>query len=201
MRRIKRSLIYSSLCLLALGCTSRSRTLPEFPSAPSREAFEGFRWETVEGKELMFWAQRNEVIHVMVDDAKAEAGIVDDGDREAFFLTVIKVFPLPSGEIEELLSVLRQTPEWDPTVSCGFRQVRSSREGVTRYVLEPTGASAEKIQELSTEEPIPSTCGGWGVGNSGMRYFKIHDSHPKQVLFVEIGQDAPLFDEQSIVLK
>ena len=78
----------------------------------------------------MFWAQRNEVIHVMVDDAKAEAGIVDDGDREAFFLTVIKVFPLPSGEIEELLSVLRQTPEWDPTVSCGFRQVRSSREAL-----------------------------------------------------------------------
>lgn len=50
------------------------------------------------------------------------------------------------------------------------------------------------------EEPVPSTCSGWGVGNSGMRYFEVQDSHPDRAVFVEIGQDAPLFDESSICL-
>ena len=33
---------------------------------------------------------------------------------------------------------------------------------------------------------------------SGSRYFEIHENHPDKAVFVEIGQDAPLFDENSI---
>lgn len=47
-------------------------------------------------------------------------------------------------------------------------------------------------------EPVPAPCNGWGVGNSGKRYFEIHDSNPDKAIFIEIGQDAPLFDENSI---
>ena len=50
------------------------------------------------------------------------------------------------------------------------------------------------------QEPVPSTCNGWGTGNSGMRYFEIYDNAPDKAVFVEIGQDAPLFDENSIEL-
>lgn len=59
---------------------------------------------------------------------------------------------------------------------------------------------SEEIDSLSTLEPIPSTCNGWGIGNSGIHYFEIYDICPNKVLFVKIGQDAPLFDEESIVL-
>jgi hypothetical protein len=51
------------------------------------------------------------------------------------------------------------------------------------------------------EEPVPSTCTIWGSGNSGIRYFEIHDTNKKVALFIEVGQEAPLFDEQTIVVK
>lgn len=84
--------------------------------------------------------------------------------------------------------------------TCAFEEGKSNRKGVKRYSLVPTGDYAKKIQELSSQEPIPTTCNGWGMGNSGIRYFEIHDSHPDKAIFLEIGQDAPLFDEQSIIL-
>lgn len=65
-------------------------------------------------------------------------------------------------------------------------------------MLTPSGEYARKMEQVMKEEPVPSTCNGWGVGNSGMRYFEVHDSHPDKAIFVEIGQDAPLFDENSI---
>ena len=62
----------------------------------------------------------------------------------------------------------------------------------------PDGEYATRINEWMQKEPVPVTCNGWGVGNSGNRYFEVHDSRPDKALFVEIGQDAPLFDENSI---
>ena len=53
---------------------------------------------------------------------------------------------------------------------------------------------------MKKQEPVPSTCNGWGTGNSGMRYFEIYDNVPDKAVFMEIGQDAPLFDENSIEL-
>lgn len=47
---------------------------------------------------------------------------------------------------------------------------------------------------------MPFTCHGWGVGNSGARYFEVFHTHPQKAVFVEVGQDMPLFDEQSIQL-
>ena len=84
--------------------------------------------------------------------------------------------------------------------SCQFKEVKSGREGVKRYLLVPAGSYAAEVDKQMKEEPVPSTCSGWGVGNSGMRYFEVQDSHPDRAVFIEIGQDAPLFDESSICL-
>ncbi len=81
-----------------------------------------------------------------------------------------------------------------------MQEVASGRRGVRRFELRPAGACAEEFRRRSAGEPVPATCSGWGVGNSGMRYFELHANAPGRALFVEIGQDAPLFDEQSIVL-
>lgn len=74
-------------------------------------------------------------------------------------------------------------------------------QGSDRYVLVPTGDYADRFEAaMEAKEAIPSTCNGWGVGNSGRRYFEIHDSHPDKAIFMEIGQEQPLFDPESIVL-
>lgn len=89
---------------------------------------------------------------------------------------------------------------WADSLTCDFREVKSNRAGVTRYILEPTGKSAKKLADRGQHEPVPFTCYGWGVGNSGARYFEVFHTHPQKAVFVEVGQDMPLFDEQSIQL-
>lgn len=57
---------------------------------------------------MKFWAQRNEIIHMTVN-AWGEAGIVDGSySKEASFQIKMKVFPLPSQNINDLLSLLKE---------------------------------------------------------------------------------------------
>ena len=109
-------------------------------------------------------------------------------------------FPQPSQNREEHLPLLKQSPGWDTAITCAFREINAGRKGVQRYVLELSGPCGESFFKESEKEPIPLTSCGWWICNSGMRYFEIHESHPDKAIFVEIGQEAPLFDEQSIVL-
>ena len=165
---------------------------------PSRKAYEGFEWERVTGAGLSFWAQHNPDIRVMADLSLPGAVVVRNGDTAP--MKVIQVFELKNRSIEDVLPLLQKEEGWDASQSCQFKEVKSGREGVKRYQLVPAGSYAAEVDKQMKEEPVPSTCSGWGVGNSGMRYFEVQDSHPDRAVFVEIGQDAPLFDESSISL-
>lgn len=65
----------------------------------------------------------------------------------------------------------------------------------------PAGAYGDSIDAQMMMTPVPSTCSGWGIGNSGMRYFETFAKSPGRILFVNIGQEQPLFDEASIKLQ
>lgn len=168
-----------------------------FPESPSREPYEGFTWDIVSGAGLRFWAQAGEHIKVVPDLSLPGAVIVKDSSSAP--AVAMKVFSLCNSSVDDVIPQLKSMPGWDSGWECAFREVESGREGVSRYVLEPAGEYGEYIDSLKKVEPVPSTCNGWGTGNSGMRYFEVHDSHPDKALFVEIGQDAPLFDETCIV--
>lgn len=190
------------LCVVLFPCchpNGPGHAGPAFPDRPSREADEGFRWEIVSGAGLKFWAQHNAHIRIVTDEnipgARIERTDGTPGGR-----TVMRLFPLENGKIEDVLQTLRTASGRDAPIACSFREAESGRTGVKRYILVPSGKETEAFDRNSPLEPIPSTCGGWGVGNSGMRYFEIHDNKPDIALFVEIGQEAPLFDERSIVL-
>lgn len=87
---------------------------------------------------------------------------------------------------------------WIDSEECEFKEVESGRVGVTRYVLQLTGRSAERFAAKSKHKPVPYTCGGWGLGSEGMRYFEIFSSHPDKVIYVEENYDAGFIDEKSI---
>lgn len=189
------------LIAMAVACRNgkQTETYPVFPEEPSRTAYEGFTWEKISGAGIQLWAQRNPNIHIVLDEG-SQCAFVERGGEQPSRWMVIKVFTLKDKNIDDVLRQLQQSPEWDMSQTCAFEEGKSNRKGVKRYNLVPTGDYAKKIQELSSQEPIPTTCNGWGMGNSGIRYFEIHDSHPDKAIFLEIGQDAPLFDEQSIIL-
>lgn len=163
---------------------------------PSRAPYEGFQWMQVKGCGLSFWAQQNDQIRIMVDPAIPGVVMVREGDAVPH--RVMQLFSLKNRSINDVINSLRQQPGWDETQTCAFKEIKSPRSGVHRYVLIPSGDYACKMEQVMKQEPVPSTCNGWGTGNSGMRYFEVHDSHPDKAIFVEIGQDAPLFDENSI---
>lgn len=168
----------------------------ESQAAPARAPYDGFQWERIEGAGLHFWAQRNDAIRVLVDPTLPGAVMVRDGDTTP--RRIMQLFKLKNGTIDDVLAQLQQQDGWNQQETCRFQEIESKRPHVRCYVLVPTGAYEESLRSQMKNEPVPSTCNGWGVGNSGTRYFEIHDTCPDTALFVEIGQDAPLFDEQSI---
>lgn len=195
---MKAFIIHILLGLALNGCDNASKA-PSFPEKPGREAYEGFTWEIIEKDGLKFWAQKNPKMEVRTNPSIPGAEIVWH-DHPASNRTVMHLFHLPNGQIDDLLQVLPLDSCWKEPVDCKFQEIPSSRDGVKRYILQPDGKDAALFKEKSAREPIPTTCNGWGTGNSGRRYFEIHANYPQLALFVEVGQDAPLFDENSIII-
>lgn len=170
--------------------------MTEIP-APSRQAYEGFVWKEITGAGLKLWAQENGQIQLMADTALP--GFVIKRKDLPGSQPVIQVFDLPHRNIDDALETLERSADWNPCETCRFKEIPSKRKGVRRFILLPDGRYAQKMDSLMLSEPLPSPCNGWGVGNSGQRFFEIHDNHPDKAIFMEIGQDAPLFDENSVV--
>jgi len=169
---------------------------------PKREAYAGFVWEKVSGAGIEFWAQRSKDISVGISETLPGAFIEKqvDGSPVALGL-VIQVFHLKNQKIEDVFEVLQYDENWKQSDKCVFHKIACNRKGVTRYELRPSGESLAAYQKQTEEGPVSHTCAIWGSGNSGIRYFEIHESNKNKAIFVEVGQEAPLFDEESIVVK
>lgn len=163
-----------------------------------RTAYEGFEWRKLTGAGIRLMAQKSEKIRLLVDGQLPGIVMVRDGDVKPHRL--IQVFSIKGNDINDVIGQLEKTDGWDKAQPGVFKQVESERKGVRRYVMIPDGEYATETNRQMKSEPVASTCNGWGVGNSGYRYFEMYDSNPGKVVFVEIGQDAPLFDESSIEL-
>ena len=169
---------------------------------PKREAYAGFVWEKVSGAGIEFWAQRSKDISVGISETLPGAFIEKqvDGSPVALGL-VIQVFHLKNQKIEDVFEVLQYDENWKQSDKCVFHKIACNRKGVTRYELRPSGESLAAYQKQTEEGPVSHTCAIWGSGNSGIRYFEIHESNKNKAIFVEVGQEAPLFDEESIIVK
>lgn len=172
--------------------------------APSRKAEKGFKWKEINGAGLRFFAQCCDTVSAVTDASVPGVRIERTrGGKKEYSEPVIRVFTIDANFIESLLPQLRKSPRlpeasWLDSEDCEFKEVESGRVGVTRYVLQLTGRSAKLLAEKSKRKPVPYTCGGWGLGSTGMRYFEVFSSHPDKVVFVEEGNDSALIDENSI---
>ena len=195
--------IATCLCLITLtACWGYDDgKYPVFPEQPTQKALPGFQWETVSGAGLQFWAQRDSLTCVVTDGLLEAAFVKRTNYASPSGRPVISIFHIQDGDIDDVLDQLKESTGWKSEETCKFKEEEGTRKGVTRYVLVPTGDYADRIEAaMANGEAIPSTCNGWGMGNSGRRYFEIHDNCPDKAIFVEIGQEKPLFDPESIVL-
>ncbi|MEP6567949.1 MAG: hypothetical protein ABJB10_22660, partial [Mesorhizobium sp.] len=62
-----------------------------------------------------------------------------------------------------------------------------------------TAAYIKELKALANPDEVGELpCGEWGEAPDGIQYFEVQSSEPGKLLFVRVGQDEPLFDEQTL---
>lgn len=184
--------MFITACALLAACTSGTYQ-------SDRKPYDGFRWEHISGAGLDLWAQSSDRLRIVTDNTLPGAVLVNGAGLRLD--TILRVFQ-PNGALpDSLIALLRRQPGWDESQTAVLKEITSPWKGRRRYVIVPAGAYGDSIDAQMMMTPVPSTCSGWGIGNSGMRYFETFAKSPGRILFVNIGQEQPLFDEASIKLQ
>lgn len=203
---------------LALLTASLMLAAPPAPAAdkpPSRAADKGCAWQHLSDASLGLaaWVQHCDFGFRKIDLVAKNNTIVEryfnkdgspyPGEPDA----VIHVFDLREGETPEAgiqRIFVEQTQDKTLTSQCVVKPYNDSSTpaGIVRFVMVPNAAYQKTIDARppSTDIPDPS-CGEWGEGPDGVSYFEAQPSrNARKVLFVLVGQEAPLFDEDTLRL-
>ena len=177
------------------------------PPRPDRVPYAGFEWELLAGAGIMFWAQQSEHIRIGISETLPGAFVerIENGKPVALSVA-IQIFDLPDERIEDALATLQNLDTTGELKHCAFVRVDEDPGAhnwpthARRYRLEPFSEAFDALQREMADGPVTHSCGGWGQANSGIRYFEVQQGRPDKALFIEIGQEAPLFDADGIVL-
>lgn len=201
----------TTLAKLALGAALTLQmlgllTLPALAQTgePSRPAIEGCVWE--QRIDLLIglgaWVQRCDFGFRQIDlffDIGSLAVKYSDGGEPDPLVHVLDLLPGESPEV-----ALRRLFE------AGTEPAIAARCEVAPFTLSPAPGGAERFtfvpdasyqSELdaaaNSDEVGEPPCGEWGAMPDGIQYFEVQQDAPR-LLFVRIGQEAPLFDEQTL---
>jgi hypothetical protein len=175
---------------------------------PSRPAFKGCAWEKLADPKvgLEAWVQRCDYGFRKVDFFFKGASVLirySDGGEPDPLIDVLDLLPVESPEAGITRLFAAQT---DPAVAkrCVLAPYKGGKlpAGVKRFSFVPGAAYAKELAKTARPDEIPDPpCGAWGESADGIQYFEAQPgSGARKVLFVRIGQDEPLFDEQTLRL-
>lgn len=173
-----------------------------FALAPSRPPVKGCAWEQVSDKSLGFEAsvQRCDYgfrkIDFFIKGHSLYIRYSDGGAPDP----VIDILDLQPGETAEagLKRLFAERTAKPVAKKCKLAAYREDhpRKGVKRYSFVP-----RVPPKTSPDEVGDPQCGDWGEAPDGIQYFEVQPaSGARRVLFVRVGQDEPLFDEQTLRL-
>ncbi|MEP7044064.1 MAG: hypothetical protein ABI843_13455 [Dokdonella sp.] len=196
-----------SFMLLAL-CVGSSFSHAGGESRPSRTPVKGCSWQHLSDAKvgLAAWVQQCDFDSRKITFSLRGGGLTmhysDGGDDE----TLVEVHALEADE--SLEAGMRRL--WAVGVSpaelkhCKLAPYRESvpPAGVKRYTFLPDAVYAKQLKASADPGDVPEPpCGERGFAPDGVQYFETHaNSAVRAFLFVQAGQDEPLFDEQSLQL-
>ncbi len=157
-------------------------------------------WEWQSGGGIGFWAERcvlGGALWAIAWDA-ARAGFVQTRDGTAQGM-VVQPFRIGSGPVDGAIhAALIARGAVDAAAPCRVVTVAAwpVPNSMTTHVLTPTAADALAMT-ASGEVPDP-VCGPYGVSTHGLRYLATDLRWPGLAVFVEAGQERPLFDPASL---
>lgn len=171
-----------------------------FAVAPSRAPVKGCAWEQVSAKSLGFeaWVQHCDYgfrkIDFFVKGNSLYIRYSDGGEPDP----VIDILDLRRGETPEagLRRIFAAHTNKAVASQCKLEPYAGPPPppGVQRFTFVP-----KVPPKTSPDEVGDPQCGEWGDAPDGIQYFEVHPG-ARKVLFVRVGQDEPLFDEQTLRL-
>jgi hypothetical protein len=198
---------WPSIPLVALVLALR----PAAAAEPSRPPDQGCSWETFESTELG--------IRLLVEncaDPSMHYVFSTNGDwleqhrpsddRTFNSHQVIRVITKPADQPIE--AAIRQQfiatlTDKEARASCKVAPAKDTTvrsAGKILFEIVPTGAYARKILRQLKDEPRDFGCGDYGKGQATL-YFEYHPAESKtKYLWVDAGQDEPLFDQNSLAI-
>ncbi|WP_246691301.1 MULTISPECIES: hypothetical protein [unclassified Mesorhizobium] len=172
--------------------------------APSRPPLDKCAWEKLTDKTagLAAWAQRCDFgfrqIHFEFVGNALAIKYSDGGAPDP----LVEVLDILSGETAEsaVLRLLLEKTDKAVSARCVLAPYTEGTvpAGVKRYTFSPDAAYAKELQAAANDEVPDPPCGDWGEMPDGIQYFEAPAGEGDKLLFVRVGQDEPLFDEQTL---
>ncbi len=160
----------------------------------------GCRWERVTGGGLEVRAQA-------CDLTTGQWRVVWEPQRQGFELRVdervhelvIQPWSLPpDGGPDSIVATLKAAGHLPAASDCQL--VPAKRRPLPRLATTFILAPAEPVPAVTPSGEIPEPpCGPYGASTHGVRYFVFDLRRPDRLIFVNEGQDQPMFDPSSIV--
>ena len=175
---------------------------------PSRAPVKDCAWEKVSSAAvgLAAWVQRCDYGFRKIDFLFQKTSLAirySDGGAPEPLVDVFDLRPGESPEAGVRRLFLERAPR-DVARRCVLAPYRDSKApaGIRRLTFVPDGAYRKELDRKQSPDEVPDPpCGDWGDAPDGIQYFEIHPgSAARRVLFVRVGQDEPLFDEQTLRL-
>jgi len=172
-----------------------------FAVAPSRPPDKGCTWEKFSNASvgLEAWVERCDYGFRKIDfvaQGRSLAIRYSDGGKPENVVDVIDRLPGESGEAA-VRRIFAAHTDKKLVAKCVARPFRSpgmtTPKGVQRYTF--VLKNPPKVKETPDGDIPEPPCGEWGDSPDGIQYFEVH---PTKVFFVRVGQDIPLFDEQTL---
>lgn len=185
------------------------RGLAAPPDRPSRPADKGCRWERFSDLRLGLeaWVQRCDFGFRKVDFLATGSSLAvrfSDGGAADPVVDVFDLLPRETARagIQRVFAAHTDRKLVQRCVLAPFRRALTPRRDVERYTFVPDAAYQKELDRSRDPNEVGDPpCGEWGDAPDGIQYF---ESQPatgaRRILFVRVGQDTPLFDENTLYI-
>lgn len=179
------------------------------PDAPSRKPVDGCTWEKLSDARLGLaaWVQRCDFGFRRVDFVvQGDALAIRYSDGGGAPEPLVDVFALEPGEtpragVERIFAARTDAALAKRCVIAPWKHGRTPA-GRARFTFVPNAAYGKELKKTSRPDEVGEPpCGPYGDAPDGIQYFETQpQSGVAKILFVRVGQDEPLFDEQTLQL-
>jgi hypothetical protein len=200
----------AALVIVLAAATPLRAAGPRSPKkgSPSRPAEKGCTWEKLSDAKvgLAAWVQRCDFGFRKIDLRFSKSSLAihysDGGELDP----LVDVYELKLGETAEagIERLYRERTEKAVAGRCVLAPYRDqylkTPPGARRFTFVPDRAYDKELEAAGPPDGVPDPpCGDWGDAPDGIQYWEVQPAAGAgRILFVRVGQDSPLFDEQTL---